>query len=534
RGRNADVVEYMLVDDAVDEGKEKVVFKAARYYGFRNIQNLVRRLRPPRPSRMSGARPVGMARRPVGKAGEGAKEDYAYVEVMACPGGCTNGGGQIKVSDVVGLRKGVEGVENGGEQVVSADQKAWLARVDEAYFSGVSGSEDEQGEENEDVTTNGLGDGVMDFDDDPMDVVNGISRRYIMSVLRHWEHLTGVGLDRLAFTSYREVESDVGKDKMSETERVAGLASAVGGGWKFGHSKIPIEAIRANSTLDDMITHGLQNRTSYPRKRALDPVPAAVADRREHVAALSRYITAEDQWVSYDTRRSLARKTTTSAVEFDEVNARSAFGAKGLTGCTAVLIVSTRGIFGAHIWEFPTFVNSGGRERPDDFFIQEGVDVLFNGSPEEGAGETDIGLDLLTIEGEMMMHGTNPRMFILTPFSNDQDREGGIQTVLRYDRQVNLLAERLQQEEGWVPRIVGYTRRRLIDTTGDRLSRARPYRGFGGRAIFEWDLNERLEEGNRIGKWRLWLEDEMIMEQEFQVDAENLDSESSISENTGF
>ncbi|KAF2233554.1 hypothetical protein EV356DRAFT_516164 [Viridothelium virens] len=303
---------------------------------------------------------------------------------------------------------------------------------------------------------------------------------------------------------------------------------------KFGHSKIPIEAIRANSTLDDMITHGLQNRTSYPRKRALDPVPAAVADRREHVAALSRYITAEDQWVSYDTRRSLARKTTTSAVEFDEVNARSAFGAKGLTGCTAVLIVSTRGIFGAHIWEFPTFVNSGGRERPDDFFIQEGVDVLFNGSPEEGAGETDIGLDLLTIEGEMMMHGTNPRMFILTPFSNDQDREGGIQTVLRYDRQVNLLAERLQQEEGWVPRIVGYTRRRLIDTTGDRLSRARPYRGFGGRAIFEWDLNERLEEGNRIGKWRLWLEDEMIMEQEFQVDAENLDSESSISENTGF
>ncbi|KAF2233553.1 cytosolic Fe-S cluster assembly factor NAR1 [Viridothelium virens] len=231
RGRNADVVEYMLVDDAVDEGKEKVVFKAARYYGFRNIQNLVRRLRPPRPSRMPGARPVGMARRPVGKAGEGAKEDYAYVEVMACPGGCTNGGGQIKVSDVVGLRKGVEGVENGGEQVVSADQKAWLARVDEAYFSGASGSEDEQGEENEDVTTNGLGDGVMDVDDDPMDVVNGISRRYIMSVLRHWEHLTGVGLDRLAFTSYREVESDVGKDKMSETERVAGLASAVGGGW---------------------------------------------------------------------------------------------------------------------------------------------------------------------------------------------------------------------------------------------------------------------------------------------------------------
>ena len=224
RGRNADVVEYSLILE--ENGAQKTVFKAARYYGFRNIQNLVRRLRPPRPSRMPGARPVGSARR-IGKGGASEKEEeqFTYVEVMACPGGCTNGGGQIKVSDAAGLRSGVEGVENGGDQVLSSDQKAWLAKVDEAYFSGSSESD-----EDESKTTAEIGEG-MDIDQEPADMVNGISRRYIMGILKHWEHLTGIGLDRLAYTSYRAVESDVGKSKVSETERVAGLASAAGGGW---------------------------------------------------------------------------------------------------------------------------------------------------------------------------------------------------------------------------------------------------------------------------------------------------------------
>ncbi|KAI9713807.1 MAG: Cytosolic Fe-S cluster assembly factor nar1 [Bogoriella megaspora] len=221
RGRNADVVEFMLVED--DNGKEKTVFKCARYYGFRNITNLVRRLQPPKLSRMPGAKPSGAARRPNGTA---AKEDeqYAYVEVMACPGGCTNGGGQIKISDLVGLRKGVEGIENGGDQVLSSDQKKWLEKVDEAYFSASAESEEENDKE-QDV------DSAMHVDEDTMDVINGISRRYVMGILEHWEHLTGVGLDKLAYTSFREVESDVGKKKVSDTERVAGLASSLGGGW---------------------------------------------------------------------------------------------------------------------------------------------------------------------------------------------------------------------------------------------------------------------------------------------------------------
>ncbi|KAL2630521.1 hypothetical protein R1flu_015207 [Riccia fluitans] len=63
--RNSDFREVTL------EHEGKVVLRFALAYGFRNIQTVVRKI----------------------KAG---KMEYDYVEVMACPAGCLNGGGQIK------------------------------------------------------------------------------------------------------------------------------------------------------------------------------------------------------------------------------------------------------------------------------------------------------------------------------------------------------------------------------------------------------------------------------------------------------
>ncbi|KAI0022453.1 cytosolic Fe-S cluster assembly factor nar-1 [Xylariomycetidae sp. FL0641] len=203
RGRNADVVEY-----TVASATGNPIFKAARYYGFRNIQNLVRRLKPAKPSRMPGAKGVG--RRPAGKQGGGL--EYAYVEVMACPGGCTNGGGQIKVDDpVVVERKGLGDAKPG-----PAEQKQWLAEVDEAYFS----ADDDE---------------ALDAGVDEMkardDTVAGISPSYIRDTLAHWTRLTGVDRAKLVQTTYREVVSDVGKTGVSDTERVVQLAGKIGGGW---------------------------------------------------------------------------------------------------------------------------------------------------------------------------------------------------------------------------------------------------------------------------------------------------------------
>ena len=63
--RNADFREVSLEVDGA------VVLKFALVYGFRNIQNLVRQIK---------ARKCG----------------YHFMEIMACPSGCLNGGGQIK------------------------------------------------------------------------------------------------------------------------------------------------------------------------------------------------------------------------------------------------------------------------------------------------------------------------------------------------------------------------------------------------------------------------------------------------------
>lgn len=215
RGRNSDVVEYTVTAAARPGSSDPaIVLRAARYYGFRNIQNLVRRLRPARPSKLAGA-----GRRTTSAAAKDkGLEAYDYVEVMACPGGCTNGGGQIKVDDVVALREGM----GGGETVVAGGkpaQREWLEKVDEAYFSASSGDEQD-------------GDGDVDMappmdDTEPADSQDVDARGLIQA----WVECTGIDADRLMYTTYRKVESDVGKKKGSDVERVAGLASSIGGGW---------------------------------------------------------------------------------------------------------------------------------------------------------------------------------------------------------------------------------------------------------------------------------------------------------------
>lgn len=138
--RTSDFTEYLLRAPASSAGVPgEILFKGAQCYGFRNLQNLVRKLQKQtglrskkgaaassingealgaagagraRPGRGRGmARGRGMVKRGVGaRAGAGAPEmasevaaeaegeerGYDYVEVMACPGGCVNGGGQIR------------------------------------------------------------------------------------------------------------------------------------------------------------------------------------------------------------------------------------------------------------------------------------------------------------------------------------------------------------------------------------------------------------------------------------------------------
>ena len=236
RGRNSDVVEYTLLSASGEP-----ILKAARYYGFRNIQNLVRKLKPARKSRLPGAKTAtgpaarrAPASRKAGTSSAGpntAASEYAYVEVMACPGGCTNGGGQIRVEDVRDInappsQSSNQNATSSQEQEESQkptpqEQREWLSRVDEAYFSAESDSDSASASDS--ATTDPP---TRDYEKD---------REHIHSILSYWTRETGVPLSKLVYTTYRKVESDVGKDKSGsgadDMERVIQLAGKAGGGW---------------------------------------------------------------------------------------------------------------------------------------------------------------------------------------------------------------------------------------------------------------------------------------------------------------
>ncbi|KAJ3333097.1 hypothetical protein HDU76_011465 [Blyttiomyces sp. JEL0837] len=119
-GRNVDYHEIVL---KLQSGVEVLRFAAA--YGFRNIQNLVRKVQTP-----NGAVVGGPIRTPRGRRANAANAsgsgDIHFVEVMACPSGCINGGGQVK-ADVV------EGDAAGGAHAPAS--KAFVMEAENVYKS---------------------------------------------------------------------------------------------------------------------------------------------------------------------------------------------------------------------------------------------------------------------------------------------------------------------------------------------------------------------------------------------------------------
>ncbi|KAI5819647.1 iron hydrogenase [Pyronema omphalodes] len=190
-GRNVDTRDYLIVSPSGE-----IIAKLSRCYGFRNIQNLVRKLKPA-PTRVLptfGAKKIiatpAAARRVAAKKSSSGDDKSIYVEVMACPGGCTNGGGQIKWDDE-DIWKAL-GLEQPGSQ------KDLLARVDEAYYS----ASEEQREEKD---------------------------TGILGVVGEFLKMTGLEEERLVRTGYRQVANDIG-NRLGEKEALA-VASRNDGGW---------------------------------------------------------------------------------------------------------------------------------------------------------------------------------------------------------------------------------------------------------------------------------------------------------------
>ncbi|CCM01457.1 uncharacterized protein FIBRA_03510 [Fibroporia radiculosa] len=153
--RGPDYEEHTLVDAGAGAGAVRL--RGAKCYGFRNLQNVVRKVGRDagvQVGRGAAGRIVGRTRgarvRKVGAAGE-AERGYEYVEVMACPGGCANGGGQLKPpagTEEVALKTGEQGrvsVVAGADAVLPEGEarwgnREWTKKVEEAYWRGSSSS----------------------------------------------------------------------------------------------------------------------------------------------------------------------------------------------------------------------------------------------------------------------------------------------------------------------------------------------------------------------------------------------------------
>jgi len=144
--RTSDYEEFTL--RALDTGE--VLFKGAKCYGFRNLQNVVRKVGREagvQVGRGAAGRMVGIRAR---KRGGEDEKGYDYVEVMACPGGCVNGGGQLKpIAQAAEQKEDEEGYarnwqENGVQMPVAGEDNAmqgakwgnkeWTKEVERAYW----------------------------------------------------------------------------------------------------------------------------------------------------------------------------------------------------------------------------------------------------------------------------------------------------------------------------------------------------------------------------------------------------------------
>lgn len=224
--RNADYEEFVLRRDTGTDTEGEVVFKGAKCYGFRNLQNVVRKV-----GKESGVRVgVGAAGRLKGRAavvkrskrGQEINLDkgYDYVEVMACPGGCVNGGGQSKPPTNLGGAVDAEGFsrdweENGVSledssviQGAKWGNKEWTKRVETAYWHDLPTPPASPVLDGNHMTNSGESTGneseirneiVMMADRLSIDISDELCRK-----------LDGSGPEQKVFrTNYRAVESEV-------------------------------------------------------------------------------------------------------------------------------------------------------------------------------------------------------------------------------------------------------------------------------------------------------------------------------------
>lgn len=247
-------------------------------------------------------------------------------------------------------------------------------------------------------------------------------------------------------------------------------------------------------------------------KRALPDVSPPYTS---YVSDLSEIITVTNAWVSQD---GLASGHWYSFPDFGQM----AVGVNGIHGCTAVLIITEKGVYFSHIWENPVFITGDNWDSTDDAsFTANAFNALRDGTDYAQSITSLVGTDA----APGVLHAVyNPKVFVLTPRTSDHDRNHfKITTILRYQDRAQTLANHLAgilPGSGGTGFVVGYTRTSAQSSTA--TSRV------AGRAILDVEPFQSVlitnaadtspdHLGLQIGRWRLWVEDNLITYEDFWI-----------------
>lgn len=201
------------------------------------------------------------------------------------------------------------------------------------------------------------------------------------------------------------------------------------------------------------------------------------------------------------------------------VGGHAAAGVNGIYGCTSVIISSEKGVYISHIWEVPVFISEHWVPTDDNTFTTGAFIALRDGTANAESITTLVGTEQAPGPLNAIYH---PVVFVLTPYASEEDRQVfGITTTLRYQTRAQQLAQQIVQivpGSGGTGFTLGYTR------TNVQLSTQSP--GIAGRAILEVDPfqywyttadTDANSPGLQFGRWRLWVEDQLITSQDFWI-----------------
>ncbi|CAH7687314.1 iron hydrogenase [Phakopsora pachyrhizi] len=209
--RGSDHTEYTLVlepaiyktADLEDTGQvsQQVIFHGARFYGFKNLQNLINRLGLNKINQrvQPGRRRRELSQQQKQQVGfKNVDRGFDYVEVMACPSGCVNGGGQIPVPQSQPIVS--ESNESSDNLMIRAafPAREWIKKVEERYSSTRGRRVARDGDEES---------SIISYCE--RDVEQEKEELEIEDFLQCWNLKTPGRRNRLFRTEYRAIEDEV-------------------------------------------------------------------------------------------------------------------------------------------------------------------------------------------------------------------------------------------------------------------------------------------------------------------------------------